>query len=151
MKKHSVILMILILPLFGFGQSIIETKKPGVYTQNGRILRVNEMVNLMENSPEALEIMLQAKSTYNTAMALGYIGGFMIGWPIGTAIGGGKPNWVMAAIGAPIAIIGFTLNPKYKRQSAKAVELHNGSSSTRAKPELEFGAGKYGLSLKLKF
>lgn len=29
---------------------------------------------------------------------LSYAGGFMIGWPIGTAIGGGKPAWALAGI-----------------------------------------------------
>ena len=27
-------------------------------------------------------------------------GGFLIGWPLGTALAGGDPNWTLAAIGA---------------------------------------------------
>lgn len=48
-----------------------------------------------------------------TGNILAAAGGALIGWPIGTYIGGGEPEWVLAGIGAglvaiaiPLAIIG---------------------------------------------
>lgn len=48
-----------------------------------------------------------------TGNILAAIGGGLIGWPLGTAIGGGDPEWILAGIGAgvlavaiPLAVIG---------------------------------------------
>ncbi|MFN4246647.1 MAG: hypothetical protein ACK4EY_02930 [Flavipsychrobacter sp.] len=44
-----------------------------------------------------------------TAQILGGIGGGLIGWPVGTYIGGGDPEWTLAAIGGGLVAIAVPL------------------------------------------
>lgn len=61
------------------------------FTQNGRLLKPREVLNIMQGDDEAYAAFKKAKSNYDGATVLGVVGGFMVGWPIGTAIGGGDP------------------------------------------------------------
>ena len=71
------------------------------YSQSGKLINYSQMGKIMNAYPEAVSLINKAKTSYAFASILSYAGGFMIGWPIGTAIGGGEPNWTLAAIGAP--------------------------------------------------
>lgn len=44
-----------------------------------------------------------------TAQILGGIGGGLIGWPVGTYIGGGDPEWTLALIGGGLVAIAVPL------------------------------------------
>ena len=63
------------------------------------------MSDMMKDNPEAYQYISKAKSTAGFANVLGFAGGFMIGWPIETALGGGKPNWILAGVGCGFLII----------------------------------------------
>src|SRR6187399_281905 len=81
----------------------IEMKKSfwGVkFHQDGKPLKPKEVLRIMEANPEAHAEFKKAKSNYDAAQVFGAIGGFMVCWPIGTAIGGGDPQWGLAAGGA---------------------------------------------------
>lgn len=54
-----------------------------------------------------------------------YAGGFMIGWPIGTAIGGGDPNWGIAAAGVGCVLLSIPLANGYKKNAKEAVSIYN--------------------------
>ena len=58
---------------------------------------------------------------------LGFAGGALIGYPLGTLIGGGEPNWVLAGVGAglvgiaiPLSIIG-----EKKAKGLASVKMYN--------------------------
>jgi len=46
-----------------------------------------QLVNTMKINEQAYMQIKSAQSTYTMAMILSYAGGFMVGWPLGTAIG----------------------------------------------------------------
>jgi hypothetical protein len=102
---------------------------------------------------------LRISSIQKTAKGIGLManlfaasGGFLIGWPIGTAIGGGDPNWILAGVGAGLAAIGITISTGAGKKIKQAVEIYNqgvGSSSMRIKEiKISMINGGFGLSLR---
>src|SRR5687767_12676104 len=74
------------------------------FISNGRALKPKDVLQLMRSNEEAYPIFKKAKSNYDAAGVLGFTGGFMVGWPLGAAIGGGDPQWGLAAGGAAIIL-----------------------------------------------
>ncbi|MEO9476138.1 MAG: hypothetical protein ABJG41_11400 [Cyclobacteriaceae bacterium] len=98
MKRHILYFSLSFLLLscsFGQSESEITSKKVfGGYTfsQGDKTLTINQLLSTMKENPEAYDLMKSAKSTTDAATVLGAIGGFMIGWPLGAAIGGASPT-----------------------------------------------------------
>lgn len=67
--------------------------------------------------------MRKAKSNYDPAMVLGVIGGALVGWPLGTAIGGGDPNWTLAAIGDACIIGSIPLGSAFNKHAIRGHRL----------------------------
>ena len=77
------------------------------YTQNGNIMRMNDLVKIMESNQQAFNFMKKAQSNNIMAAIFSGAGGFLVGWPVGTALGGGDPNWTLAGVGA--GLIGIAI------------------------------------------
>jgi len=121
------------------------------FIQNGQKLRMGQLVTIMQPNEQAYKQIKSAQSNKTFADILGVIGGFLIGWPIGTAIGGGDPNWAMAGIGAGLIVVSFPLMSKANKWSIAAIESYNQSLKTgsiQKKPELHlaFKGNSIGLS-----
>ena len=87
------------------------------------------------------------------ATILSFIGGFMVGWPIGSALSGKEPNWAIAAAGGGFVLIAIPLNSAYKRHAREAVKIYNREEFKEAsrRNQWEVRAGRYGLGLGLRF
>jgi predicted lipid-binding transport protein (Tim44 family) len=136
--------------------SIRIEKVFGSYTfyQEGRRLNLNQLAKTMKSNPEAYKHIKKARSNYTGSMILGYAGGFMVGWPLGTAIAGGEPNWIIAGIGAGIIVASIPFTRKTNEQAKKAVELYNRGEVTGSyhdKPKLEFALNRNGIGFRLIF
>ena len=95
-----------------------------------------------------------SESTYTLATIMGGVGGFMVGWPIGTAIGGGEPNWIMAGIGAGLIVVAIPLSQNYNKKAKQAVDTYNiglMTSSLWDKSELRLSMTGNGVGLTLRF
>ena len=143
-----------------FGQtasdSISMKKVFGGYQfyQGEKKLTVNQLVTAMKPNEQAYNQIKSAQSTYTMAMIFSYAGGFMVGWPIGTAIGGGEPNWAIAGIGAGLIVIAIPISQSFNKKSKQAVETYNGglhASSFWDKNELRFSMTGNSLGLSLRF
>ena len=106
MRKIAITMALVIAGMtFTFAQvdsdSISMKKVFGGYQfyQGGQRLNMKQLVNTMKPDPLAYEQIRSAKSSYNLAMVFSYAGGFMIGWPLGTAIAGGDPEWAGDGLG----------------------------------------------------
>ena len=78
------------------------------------------------------------------------IGGMLIGFPLGTAIVGGEPEWGLAAAGTVFLLGSIPLNRIFKARALNALDIYNGKvSASRIKPEFYF-AGT-GARLIIKF
>lgn len=141
MKKLFIFLMVtLSMSLSTYSQTIpstssetdsIEIKlKSGVYRmyQNGQLLNQKSLQRILKVNPQAYQQFRSAKSSNTFATVLSYAGGFLIGWPLGTAIGGGKPNWAIAGIGAGLVGLSIPISIKTKRKFYGAIKEYNANS-----------------------
>ena len=160
MKKIQITMALLTVCLaVSFGQtseSITMKKVFGGYQfyQGDKRLNVNQLVNTMKSNEQAYKEIRSAKTTYSIATVFAGAGGFMVGWPIGTAIGGGDPNWTMAGIGAGLIVVSIPLSLKFNKQASQAVNTYNRGSATGLfwnKSELRFCMTGYGMGLRLRF
>lgn len=119
--------------------------------QDGRPLRPKEVLAIMQPIPEAYTAYKKAKSNYNGAQVLGFIGGALIGWPLGTALAGGDPEWGLAAAGAGVLLISIPLNNGYSKNIRNAVSIYNAESGQTGKVSLSFSPYAGGARVVLKF
>ena len=95
------------------------------FYQNDKLLKFKQLDNLIKSNNEAYDQFKSSKSSRTIATILGYAGGFMIGWPLGTAIAGGKPNWVIAGAGAGLTAISIPISINSNKKLKKAVSIYN--------------------------
>lgn len=157
--KHTLFLMLFLPAVFSAaGQSAadtIEVRKAfsTVFRYKGKNQTPKQLLDLMAPIPEAVKEMEIARSNYTTSTVFGFIGGFLIGWPLGTAIGGGEPEWSLAGIGAGLLVISIPFTSAYNRHAKNAVALYNSSQrhSGLDGPELHLGMTGNGMGLRLSF
>lgn len=131
-------------------------KKGGSYAilKDGKPITLAEATGILASNEQAAKIFQSAKSNNTFASIISGIGGFMVGWPIGTAIGGGEPNWAMAGIGAGLILVALPINGAYNKKAKEAVELYNqGKRSTSfwQKSDINLTLKGNGVGLKIVF
>jgi hypothetical protein len=154
MKRNTLKSLIFLLCVFTINAQKIEVEDIfGGYrfTQNGQEYSIAELSKLMKPNPKAYEYISSAESGEKTAVILGSIGGALIGWPIGTAIGGGEANWTLAAIGAGFVGIAIPFATKANSNAIKAVNIYNSDQETAFKTELKFQLYPNGIGFALSF
>jgi hypothetical protein len=133
----------------------IEKKSGGNrFFQNNQELKIKQLQEVLKTNESAYKSIKSAKSSNTFATILGSAGGFLIGWPLGTAIGGGKPNWALVGVGAGLVGVSFPLAHSAKKKVRAAIVDYNSTInsnvSTNSK-ELTFSTTASGLGLTLKF
>lgn len=84
----------------------------------------------MESNASTIDLMKKAQSSNSIANVMGFIGGGLIGWPIGTAIGGGDAQWALASAGAALVAIAIPISYGAHKKAKKAVEIYNSGISS---------------------
>ncbi|MEQ8323672.1 MAG: hypothetical protein RIC15_12135 [Vicingaceae bacterium] len=132
--------------------SITTTNGGRLYYQSGQLLSINEVLKITKPFQEAHREIAKAKSNKDAVTVFGLIGGFMIGWPIGTALGGGEPNWGVAAAGVGLLVITIPIGSAYRRHSKNGVKLYNQefrkTQSNGLGLKLKIGQETVGLALR---
>lgn len=150
----TLLIPVIVHPAFSqsLDNNITYTKVFGGYKfeQNGEMLNPKRMLDLFQGNEEAYEAMKKAKANYDPAMVLSVIGGALIGWPLGTAIGGGDPNWALAGIGAVFVVGTIPLSKAFNRHAIRAVDIYNAKLQPSASAGLYFGATGYGIGIGLR-
>jgi hypothetical protein len=123
------------------------------FTLNSEVLSVERMGIIMKDNPTSMQFIDEAKSTTGILTVLSYAGGFMIGYPLGTMIGGGQPNWTMAAIGCGLIAICIPIASDADKKLVKAVQAFNQAKvvSLRDNYELKLGLSQNGLGIAIRF
>ena len=157
MKK---IVLAIVLGVFTFSSITaqkIEMKKVfGGYTfsQNDKMLTLSQMQEVMKDNKEAFELVKSAKSNQTWGMILGGAGGALIGYPIGTAIGGGEPKWALAGAGAALIVATIPIIKGFNKKTKKAVELYNAdapSVSSNFQPIFNFNIKGTSMGISMNF
>ena len=125
------------------------------YTQNGKLMKMKDLVKTMESNQQAFDLIKKAQSNNTIASIIGGAGGFLVGWPIGTAIGGGDANWTLAGVGAGLIAISIPLTSGANKNGKQAVELYNSSLKSTSfyefKPEFKVISNGNGIGLSMNF
>ncbi|MEE4198774.1 MAG: hypothetical protein V2I54_14135 [Bacteroidales bacterium] len=161
MQKPTVLLTLLLVSLtFAFGQTATDpiTMKKVFggyqYYQGEKLLTMNQLIKTVKPNEKAYKQIKSAQSTYTAGMIFSYAGGFMIGWPLGTALAGGEPNWTIAGIGAGLLVLTIPITKSYHKKTTKAVDIYNSGltkSSFRENKTLRLSMTGYGIGLTLHF
>lgn len=155
MKKLFVAIFLSMVTFSSVNAQKIEMKKTfGSYTfsQNDKMLTLNQMQEIMKDNKEAFDLVKSAKSNQTWGMILGGAGGFLVGYPIGTAIGGGDPEWALAGAGAALIVATIPIVKGFNKKTKKAVALYNAdqpnvSSSFQPQFNLNFKGMSMGVSM----
>lgn len=134
MKKLLSILVFTIVTSSVVSAQKIEMRKVFgglVFEQQGKTLLLKDMEAIMKENKKAVALIQSAKTNQTWSLVLGTTGGALVGFPIGTAIGGGEPEWAIAGVGAALIIATIPIVKGFNRKTKKAVALYNnGVSST---------------------
>ena len=125
------------------------------YTQNENQMTMKDLVKTMESNQQAFDLIKKAQTNNNLSSIIGFAGGGLIGWPIGTAIGGGDANWTLAGIGAGLVAIWLPVSSSANKKAKQAVELYNSSFNSTSfyyfKPQFKVVANGNGIGLSMHF
>jgi hypothetical protein len=140
-----------ILPYASTSDSIIIRKK-SIFHQ-GQLITPSMVVQLLKSNNEAYRKYSGSKTPAAFAYVLSYAGGLLIGYPVGTAIAGGDPNWTSAAIGAGLILFAIPIEVIAVKNQREAINIYNTGvrSKEPAKMEGRIGITSYGLTFCLKF
>lgn len=123
------------------------------FRKNEQRLKMGEVADLLKNNPEASERFASARSNNTVATILGGVGGFLLGYTLGSSAGGGKANWSVGGAGGGLVVAGLVLSVKANNQARRAVTLYNEGLKTGflRQPELKLGITENGAGLVLNF
>jgi len=162
--KLSIILIFTVLTfgasfnVFSQNENTLEMKSNffgSKFYKGDTLISINQVLYEMSSDEAIYNLMLSAKKDNVFAQLVGAAGGFMIGWPLGTALGGGEPNWTLAGIGAGIIAISIPISSNFKRKAHSAIQKHNSiimaSNNKQLKPIYSVGFGGTSFKLNVRF
>lgn len=139
------------------GQEALVMKKNRFYLDGQRI-SLHSTKLLMEDNSFASQLFSKGVSQRTTANILGFSGGFLIGWPIGQAIGKSRkePNWILAFAGLGGITIGYMLDSASQKKFNSALDFYHGTFDEESLEKenqynLLFGFTQNGLGATLYF
>ncbi len=158
MKKSifAGLLLIVFFSLYGQNQPdsiTIKHRLGPVFQQNGKNLTPNKLLAITKSNQEAYSEMKIANNNYIASSVFQFPGGFLIGYPIGSALVGGNPNWTLAAIGAGLVVISIPFVSAYNKHAKKAVSIYNKGLkySSIDRPDFKLGLTYNGIGIRISF
>jgi hypothetical protein len=115
------------------------------YVSSKQVLQI-----MKKDSPLAYAEFKRGRKLETTGAIMGFVGGVLVMFPIGSAIAGAEPEWSYLAAGGALIIGSIPLHRSYKRHAQSAIETYNkGLMSWRPRPALFFS--KNGVGIQVKF
>ena len=109
-----------------------------------------QVLDIMRDDPLAYAEFKKARSNYSVAGIMGFAGAILIGFPIGTAIAGGEPEWGLAAGGAALIIASIPFTKSFHRHAERAIDTYN-RKHTAFRPRAEYFWRGMGTGVVIKF
>lgn len=145
--------------LLAFSQSVtdtIEIKKSflgPVFRQGGENLKMKDLLAITQSNPEAYRYMKKARNKNTVGSIFGGVGGFLVGYTVGTAIAGKDAKWAVAGVGAGLIGAGVLFSVDAGKNAKKAASTYNqalqNSGSGTMRVEAILAAN--GIGIRLKF
>jgi hypothetical protein len=96
------------------------------YRQNGKLLKLGSVYGTVGEYSEAESDVAASKRWFYPGLVAGGVGGFLIGFPIGSSLGGGEFNAPMFYSGLGVLAVALVLSKVADNHLVKAVEKYNG-------------------------
>ncbi len=125
-----------------------------IFLQNDQPLTLKQLGETMKSNPEAYKLFQQAKSNATVGTLFAIAGGALVGWPLGTATGGGKPSWELAGIGAGLIVVSIPFASASNKKTKQAVSIYNQGNKTSSvswKPEFKLNLSMNQVGVAMKF
>ena len=97
-------------------------------------LKPREVAELLQADVEAAKLFSKGRSSYTVSTIIGSIGGAMLGYTLGTYLGGGDANWTVGGIGAGLTVVALPLSISATSKVRKALVLYNDRQRTGTLP-----------------
>jgi hypothetical protein len=101
----------------------IETDRG--YRQRGEPLDPKDMTDRLSEEPAAGPLVRRSRVLAIVTQGLATLGGGLIGWPLGTHLRGGDPNWTLAYAGAGAIVVSVPVAVWSVDSMNDAVDAHN--------------------------
>lgn len=162
MKKITIILFLLSACFTNaFGQTANDSITMKItfwegykFYQNGKKLNLNQTVAVMRTNEQAYQLIKSARSNLRIGQVIGLVGGGMIGWTLGEATSGQKPNWALAGAGVALVVATIPISYNFNKKVKKAMDTYNAGVQTSSlwdKSELNLAVTADGIGLNLRF
>ena len=92
---------------------------------HGKDLKLRDLMLIVRQDSAAYNEVKIAKENYAWSNIVGGIGGFFVGWPLGTAIGGGDPEWWMLGVGAGLIVASIPMSLASVRHAKEGARIYN--------------------------
>ncbi len=150
-----ILLMVLIFSQIGMAQetsdsiSVINPAR-GRFEYKNATIDLKELLHLTQKNPEAYNQINRAIKQRNGGIITGAIGGGLIGFTLGSAVGSGEPMWWLAGIGAGFFGIASVLSSESNKKVYRGVAIYNAGlhdQKTPRKSPLILGMTSTGLGI----
>jgi uncharacterized membrane protein YebE (DUF533 family) len=125
------------------------------FFQDGERLNWRELEAATMAVEEANELIKRARSQRTISNTMAFLGGGLIGIPLGQQSADRDPTWELAYIGGAIAVVSFHLSFRAFNNVNKGVDTYNmaiaPSTSYRFQPEMFVINNQNGFGLSVRF
>lgn len=124
-----------------------------VFVKDGEILSERELFQTVRTVPAARSKLRTAETERDIANVFGFVGGALVGYPFGTMIAGGEPNWVLSVAGSAFLMVGIPMALSYPDKLKGVIKTYNrrvGELSYRA-AEIRMGLVRNGIGVEVRF
>lgn len=121
--------------------NVLGSYKP-VY--KGERLKLSELKNLLKGRSDTYAYYNKYSTNLTLAGVTSAIGGFLVGWPVGTSLAGGEPNWNLAIIGAGLIAVSIPFQIGANKNLRKVAKAYNNGlepeigAKNKLRPKFEF-------------
>jgi len=124
----------------------------GGIMQNGVKLKPGKVREVMSGNREALKVYNSGKVFGIAGYVFYNIGGYLVGWDLGTRLGGGKGNGTLLAVGAAGFGLGLGFAFIGDAKVKKSVMLYNSKQNNNlVSYQMNFGFTQTGIGLYMRF
>ncbi|NDP21228.1 MAG: DUF4156 domain-containing protein [Paludibacter sp.] len=124
------------------------------YMYKGENLTMDRLSFIVQKNAKSLEYLNKAKSTSGLLNVMGFVGGALIGYPLGTLLGGGNPNWTLAAVGCGVLVVAIPIASTANNNVKKSIDTFNRLTPIAQNDlyyDIRFGIIQSGLGFSIKF
>jgi len=158
-RKTAFFLLLLInVPIILNAQSSSELRVKNSFFSGikfeyiGNDLSIDEALLIVKPNEEAETFLRKSKSQATASGIVGAVGSALIGLPLGTAIGGGDPNWNFLYFGAGIVVLSFPIYNSAVKNARNGARVYNDAIADKnIATQLSFSVNASVASLKLSF